>query len=134
MRGYSRRSVASPTTPTRGLIEQWAPVSALARASTKSGPDRRADAFYAEWAAGYVKAFAIRPRAPNKLLHEEAKMRGDFIEEETIRGHIQEARRRVLFTSLGKGKPGGRLTKKGPQALADAGIDPDNPFASRIRG
>jgi hypothetical protein len=77
----------------------------------RTGRRGRDDLFYARWASCYVDEVAKGP-APLARLH-----RREHLDESTIRGFLQEARRRRLLTKAPQGKAGGKLTEKAKRLL-----------------
>ncbi|HWT78643.1 MAG TPA: hypothetical protein VN648_07550 [Candidatus Methylomirabilis sp.] len=79
----------------------------------RPGRRGRDDLFYAGWAAKYLDSVATGPAPLARLADKE------HLNESTIRGILQEARRRGLLTEPPPGRAGGQLTDK---ALALLGI------------
>jgi len=65
---------------------------------------------YAHVAAAYVAA--LNSRAPNEAVAEQL-----HLSTSRVRDLLHEARRRLLLTTLGRGKAGGELTEKALKLL-----------------
>jgi hypothetical protein len=87
----------------------FSPVAEAFNVERRPGRKGRGDDFYAGWADRYER---VGGRTPIADLATES---GTPIE--TVRHFINEARRRRLLTQTKPGKPGGRLTAKGREAL-----------------
>ena len=112
-------SVAELVVAVRRAAEQWQAfgfpppeVDAYAM-SRRPGPRGRDDLHYARWAALYVAALA-RSTTPV------AKLAGQHnISTSRIRNILHAARRRGLLTEAPPGRPGGELTERARQLLAE---------------
>ncbi|MGH2597262.1 MAG: hypothetical protein ACRDH7_15065 [Actinomycetota bacterium] len=94
-------------------------------APRRPGRAGRPDLFYARWAAAYVALVEAGSRQPVKDLAEDPPIpiegyvsKGQHASVESVRGIINEARKRRLLTRPPPGKPGGRLTAKAKTILA----------------
>lgn len=84
----------------------------------KGGGTDRGDQFYARIAAQFIELIQSNDRSPIKSL-----AKRHTYSENTVKSWIYQARKRGLLDSLGRGRPGGRLSSKANELLRQEGSD-----------
>ncbi len=111
------RLVSDPAVARR--LSSFGPGFAQAvRRPGRRGTDHR---LYAVVAARYVRALGVNPRAPYRVMVDEARGRGEYETESALRSKVQRARSVGVLTPAEGRKPGGSLTQYGEELAAEMG-------------
>lgn len=91
----------------------------LSEEPRRPGRRRRSDLFLARIANRYEALVESGSRKPIVELTSQLTNEGGSYSEATVRGFVNEARTRGLLTSAPRGRPGGRVTPKAEQLIAE---------------